>query len=94
MKTKAKSLGTVETLSSLFADVQALVMDLKNMVEQCLSEQSTYEDSFCVTLSPMMSSILGVSQGGGAQRYDYIYGTGPISRQYLNSNLTHIKAYF
>ncbi len=73
-----KRLGTAEVLSSMFADVQALVMDLKNMVEQCLTNIRTNEDSFSVILSPMISSILGQSQNGGVERYVLPYNQIPV----------------
>ena len=68
-KTTSKRLGTVESLMSLFADMQAVVMELKNLVEQCLSCERTNEDSFSVTLTPIMSSVLGMSQTGGVTRF-------------------------
>ena len=68
-KTSSKRLGTVESLMSLFADMQAVVMELKNLVEQCLSCEMTNEDSFSVTLTPIMSSVLGMSQTGGVTRF-------------------------
>ena len=68
-KTISKRLGTVESLMSLFADMQAVVMELKNLVEQCLSCERTNQDSFSVTLTPIMSSVLGLSQSGGARRF-------------------------
>ena len=68
-KTTSKRLGTVESLMSLFADMQAVVMELKNLVEQCLSCDSFNEDSFSVTLTPIMSSVLGMSQTGGVTRF-------------------------
>ena len=78
-KVSLKQLGTAEIISSLFADIQALVMDLKNMVEQCLSNIQTNEDSFSVILTPMISSILGQSQdGGGVKRYVLPYNQIPI----------------
>ena len=68
-KTISKRLGTVESLTSLLADMQAIVMELKNLVEQCLSCERTNEDSFRVTLTPIMSSVLGLSHSGSVTRY-------------------------
>lgn len=78
-KVSYRCLGTVEILSSLFADIQALVMDLKNLAEQCLTSQRPNVDSFSVTLSPMMSSILGQSRnGGGVERFVLPYNQIPV----------------
>lgn len=78
-KVSYRGLGTVEILSSLFADIQALVMDLKNLAEQCLTSQRPNSDSFSVTLSPMMSSILGQSRnGGGVERFVLPYNQIPV----------------
>ena len=76
-KTSGKGFGTVEALMSLFADMQALVMELKNLVEQCLATERSNEESFCVTISPVMSSVLGLSQSGGATRYVLPYNQIP-----------------
>ena len=76
-KTSMKGLGTEEALASLFADMQAIVMELKNLVEQCLASERTNEDSFCVTLTPVMSSVLGLSSSGGVTRYVLPYNQIP-----------------
>ena len=68
-KTITKRLGTVESLMSLMSDMQAVVMELKNLVEQCLSCERTNQDSFSVQFTPIMSSVLGLSQSGGATRF-------------------------
>ena len=68
-KTVSKRLGTAESLLSLFAEMQALLMELKNMAEQSLSTEKPAEESVSVTLSPIMSSMLGMSQVGGVTRY-------------------------
>lgn len=68
-KTIIKKLGTKESLTSLFADMQAIVMELKNLVEQCLSCERTDDDSHSVSLTPIMSSVLGLSQSGGVTRF-------------------------
>ena len=68
-KTVSKGLGTAESLQSLFAEMQATVMELKNMTEQCLSQEKPEEDSLSVSLTPIMSSVLGLSQTGGVSRY-------------------------
>ena len=77
-KVSLKQLGTAEVLSSMFADIQALVMDLKNMVDQCLTNLRTNEDSFSVILTPMISSILGQSQNGGVERFVLPYNQIPV----------------
>ena len=77
-KVSLKQLGTAEVLSSMFADIQALVMDLKNMVEQCLTNLRTNDDSFSVVLTPMISSILGQSQNGGVERFVLPYNQIPV----------------
>ena len=38
-KTSSRGLGTVEALMSVMGDMQALVMELKNLVEQCLASE-------------------------------------------------------
>ena len=76
-KTISKRLGTAESLMSLLADMQAIVIELKNLVEQCLSCERTNEDSFSVTLTPIMSSVLGLSQSGGVTRYVLPYTQVP-----------------
>ena len=38
-KTSSRGLGTVEALMSVMGDMQALVMELKNLVEQCLAAE-------------------------------------------------------
>ena len=68
-KTIAKRLGTVESLMSLFADMQAIVIELKNLVDQCLTCERNSEESLRVTLTPIMSSVLGLSQSGSVSRY-------------------------
>ena len=64
-KTVSKKLNTAESLMSLFADMQAIVMELKNLVEQCLTSDRSSDDSVQVTLTPIMSSVLGLSQSPG-----------------------------
>ena len=68
-KTIAKRLGTVESLMSLFADMQAIVIELKNLVDQCLTCERNTQESLQVTLTPIMSSVLGLSQSGSVTRY-------------------------
>ena len=68
-KTIFKKLGTKESLTSLFADMQAIVMELRNLVEQCLSCERTDDEGPSVSLTPIMSSVLGLSQSGGVTRY-------------------------
>ena len=68
-KTIAKRLGTVESLMSLFADMQAIVIELKNLVDQCLTCERNSEESLRVTLTPIMSSVLGLSHSGSVSRY-------------------------
>jgi hypothetical protein len=54
-------------------------MDLKNLAEQCLTSQRPNQDSFSVTLSPMMSAILGQSRnGGGVERFVLPYNQIPV----------------
>ena len=90
-KTISKRLGTVESLMSLLADMQAIVIELKNLVEQCLSCERTNEDSFCVTLTPIMSSVLGLSQSGGVTRYVLPYTQIPEHYHKLLSFPTGIR---
>ena len=68
-KTVSKRLGTAESLLSLFAEMQAALMELKNLAEQSLASEKPEEESLSVTLSPIMSSVLGMSQVGGVTRY-------------------------
>ena len=68
-KTISKRLGMAESLLSLFAELQAAVIELKNLAEQSLSREKPQEDSVSVSLSPIMSSMLGMSQAGGVTRY-------------------------
>ena len=68
-KTIAKRLGTVESLMSLFADMQAIVIELKNLVDQCLTCERSSQDSLRLTLTPIMSAVLGLSQSGSVSRY-------------------------
>ena len=68
-KTITKRLGTVESLMSLFADMQAIVIELKNLVDQCLTSERSCQDSLRVTLTPIMSAVLGLSQSGSVSRY-------------------------
>ena len=44
-KTSSRGLGTVEALMSVMGDMQALVMELKNLVEQCLASERTEQVS-------------------------------------------------
>ena len=76
-KTSSRGLGTVEALMSVLGDMQALVMELKNLVEQCLATERTNQDSFSLTLSPVMSSVLGLSHSGGVTRYVLPYNQVP-----------------
>ena len=75
-KVALKQMGTPEILSSIFADIQALVMDLKNMVDQCLTNVRINNDSFSVIFSPMISKILG--QNGGGERFVLPYNQIPV----------------
>ena len=75
-KVAIKQLGTPEILASIFADIQALVMDLKNMVDQCLNNVRINSDSFSVILSPMISTVLG--QNGGGERFVLPYNQIPV----------------
>ena len=75
-KVALKQLGTPEILSSIFADIQALVMDLKNMVDQCINNVRINNDSFSVIFSPMISTILG--QNGGGERFVLPYNQIPV----------------
>ena len=68
-KTVSKRLGTAESLLSLFAEMQVARMELKNLAEQSLASEKPEADSVSVTLSPIMSSVLGMSQAGGVTRY-------------------------
>ena len=68
-RTVSKRLDTAESLRSLFAEMQAVRMELKNLAEQSLSCEKPEEDSVSVTLSPIMASVLGMSQVGGVTRY-------------------------
>ena len=68
-KTVSKRLDTAESLQSLIAEMQAVLMELKNLAEQSLSRHKPEEESVSVTLSPIMSSVLGMSQVGGVTRY-------------------------
>ena len=68
-KTVSKRLDTAESLLSLFAEMQAVLMELKNLAEQSLTREKPEEDSVSVTLTPIMSSVLGMSQVGGVTRY-------------------------
>ena len=79
-KTVSKRLGTAESLLSLFAEMQALLMELKNLAEQSLASEKPEEESLSVTLSPIMSSVLGMSQVGGVTRY--VLPKSQIPRQY------------
>ena len=90
-KTISKRLGTVESLMSLLADMQAIVIELKNLVEQCLSTTASNEDSFSVTLTPIMSSVLGMSQTGGVTRYVLPYTQIPEHYHKLLSFPTGIR---
>ena len=81
-KTSSRGLGTVEALMSVMGDMQALVMELKNLVEQCLASERTVQvsgkksknlhlfiqNSGALTLSPVMSAVLGLSHSGGVTR--------------------------
>ena len=44
-KTSSRGLGTVEALMSVMGDMQALVMELKNLVEQCLASERAVQVS-------------------------------------------------
>ena len=54
-KVALKQLGTPDILANILADIQALVMDVKNMVDQCLTNVRINNDSFSVIFSPMIS---------------------------------------
>ena len=90
-KTISKRLGTVESLMSLLADMQAIVIELKNLIDQCLSCERTNKDSFSVTLTPIMSSVLGLSQTGGVKRYVLPYTQIPEHYHKLLSFPTGLK---
>ena len=46
-KTSSRGLGTVEALMSVMGDMQALVMELKNLVEQCLASERAVQVGLC-----------------------------------------------
>ena len=75
-KVALKQLGTPDILANILADIQALVMDVKNMVDQCLTNVRINNDSFSVIFSPMISSILG--QNGGGERFVLPYNQIPV----------------
>ena len=79
-KTVSKRLDTAESLLSLFAEMQAVLMELKNLAEQSLSYEKPEEESVSVTLSPIMSSVLGMSEVGGVTRY--VLPQSQIPQQY------------
>ena len=68
-KTLSKRLGPAEALASMFSEMQAAVIELKNLAEQSLSREKPEEDSVSVNLTPIMSSVLGMSQAGRVTRY-------------------------
>jgi len=76
-KTSSRGLGTVEALMSVMGDMQALVMELKNLVEQCLASERAVQNSGALTLSPVMSAVLGLSHSGGVTRYVLPYNQVP-----------------
>ena len=76
---------------SLLADMQAIVIELKNLIDQCLSCERTNKDSFSVTLTPIMSSVLGLSQTGGVKRYVLPYTQIPEHYHKLLSFPTGLK---
>ena len=50
-KTSSRGLGTVEALMSVMGDMQALVMELKNLVEQYMTGWDVDDDlALCVVL--------------------------------------------
>ena len=90
-KTVSKRLGTAESLQSLLSEMQAAVMELKNMAEQCLSQEKPEEGSLSVSLTPIMSSVLGLSQTGGVSRYILPQDQIPAHYHQLLSLPTRVK---
>ena len=68
------------------------MMELKNLVKQCLATKETNQDSFSLTLNPMMSSVLGLSHSGGVTRYMLPYNQVPAHYHKLLGFPTGLQA--
>ena len=79
-KIVSERLDTAESLLSLFNDMQAALLELKKLAERSLTCEKPEEESVSVSLSPIMSSVLGMSQVGGVTRY--ILPQSQIPEQY------------
>ena len=79
-KIVSERLDTAESLLGLFTDMQAALLELKKLAERSLTCEKPEEESVSVSLSPIMSSVLGMSQVGGVTRY--ILPQAQIPEQY------------